>query len=157
MIDTEFEKRAEEVMKQIQSYKDCPTLIPYAYDKLMESRKWMGEIPFIEFPKGWKVQVIPPFAGAVVRFRVMLPSKKEVSIYLDCYDRLGWFGKPYWEVYPFEGDTFRCEMEDTKALVKAISESEGLNKNKAKKKIEQARKTLKEIAEKIKKQGVKNE
>lgn len=96
--------------------------LAYEYEKQMEHSKWMKEIPYIQFPTDWKVQITPPFAGAVVRFRVQ-KDDMEVSIYLDCYDRLGWYGSPYWEVYPYEGDVFRCDMLDTESLLNAITHS----------------------------------
>jgi hypothetical protein len=96
--------------------------LPYEYEEMMEHRKWMKEIPYIQFPADWKVQITPPFAGAVVRFRVQ-KNDAEVSIYLDCYDRLGCYGSPYWEVYPHEGDVFRCDMSDTESLLNAITHS----------------------------------
>jgi hypothetical protein len=94
----------------------------YEVERIMEYRKWCGKIPHITFPNDWKVQVIPPFRGAVVRFKIK-KGDANVSIYLDCYDRLGCYGQPYWEVYPHENDVFRCDMEDTETLLKAIAES----------------------------------
>lgn len=88
-----------------------------------EWRKWMVEIPYISFPSELKIKIIPPFAGAVVRFHAALKDKPDhfVSIYLDCYDILGWVGQPYWELYPdSDGDTFRCAMKDTDELLQAI-------------------------------------
>lgn len=46
----------------------------YMYDKIMESRKWTQEIPFLQFQSDWEVKIIPPFAGAVIRFLI---KKKE--------------------------------------------------------------------------------
>ncbi len=97
------------------------TIIP-RYEALMQHDKWLKEIPKISFPSEWQVQISPPFAGAVVRFRVFC-GKAEVSIYLDCYDRIGHYGQPYWEVYPYDEDIFRCEMNDTESLLKAIATS----------------------------------
>lgn len=81
----------------------------------------MSEIPWISFPSDWKVQIIPPFCGAIARFRVELPDGRTKSIYLDYFDRLGSFGQPYWECYPCDGDTFRCAMDETDELLKAIA------------------------------------
>ena len=97
-------------------------LLVAKYSQIMEHSKWKKEIPYIQFPTDWKVQISPPFAGAVVRFRVK-KDNAEVSIYLDCYDRLGCYGEPYWEVYPHQGDVYRCDMVDTESLLKAILES----------------------------------
>lgn len=94
--------------------------LAYEYEQQMEHRKWAKEIPCIQFPADWKVQITPPFGGAVVRFRVQ-KDDMEVSIFLDCYDRLGCYGSPYWEVYPHEEDVFRCDMSDTESLLNAIT------------------------------------
>jgi hypothetical protein len=96
--------------------------LPYEYEKMMEHIKWVKEIPYIQFPSDWKVKITPPFAGAVVRFRVQKNDAK-VSVYLDCYDRLGCYGSPYWEVCPHDGDVFRCDMSDTESLLNAIAHS----------------------------------
>lgn len=97
-------------------------LLVERYSQIMEHSKWKKEIPYIQFPADWQVQISPPFAGAVVRFRVK-KDNAEVSIYLDCYNRLGYYSKPYWEVYPHEGDVYRCDMLDTNSLLKAIARS----------------------------------
>ncbi len=92
------------------------------YEEMMEHMKWVQEIPYISFPSDWEIAIMPPFLGAVVRFRVK-KGDAEISIYLDCYDNLGCYGSPYWEVYPYEEDVFRCDMLDTESLLKAIGES----------------------------------
>jgi hypothetical protein len=97
-------------------------LIRAKYDELQDHRKWMGEIPFFSFPPEWEVQITPPFGGAVVRFRVKL-GVAHVSVYLDCYDHLGCYGEPYWEVYPHEGDVYRCDMGNIDELLSAIKHS----------------------------------
>lgn len=90
-----------------------------------EYRKWCDEIPFLNFNKEWSVKVIPPFAGAIVRFVVKKKrGKKQVSVYMDAYDRLGIFGEPHWEIYPdAEGNNTRFKLNDTKNLLKAIKKS----------------------------------
>lgn len=93
------------------------------YSTIMEHDKWFKEIPFIQFPGEWLVQITPPFNGAVVRFRVKY-NNKEVSVYLDCYDNLGFMGYPYWEIYPNKyGDNERFEMNDIEGLMKGIERS----------------------------------
>jgi len=69
-----------------------------------EFQEWADQIPFIQFPSHWQVQVIPTFLGAQARFLVKTETSREneaVSVYLDCYGRLGHFqdNTPYWEVY----------------------------------------------------------
>ncbi|MFA7073545.1 MAG: hypothetical protein WC138_13700 [Methanoculleus sp.] len=92
-------------------------------EKAFEYTKWCKEIPYINFPQSWEIQMIPPFLGAVVRFRVRDNHGREVSVYLDCYEVLGRFGgEPYWEMYPaYDGDIARFAMQDTEALIKEIA------------------------------------
>ncbi len=85
----------------------------------MEYDKWFDQIPYFDIPKGWKFKPVPPFAGAVARFRV-LAEGKEFSIYLDCYDRLGCVGAPYWEVYEIDGDVMRFDIKDSSGLIDCI-------------------------------------
>lgn len=94
-------------------------------EKAFEWRKWCEKIPYIEFPSSWQVQVIPPFAGAVVRFCVRKPGMKgRVSVYLDCYEMLGYFGEPHWEIYPDANDNnARFAMNDTYTLLEEIGKS----------------------------------
>lgn len=93
------------------------------YENIQEHSKWIKEIPYIPFKNGWKIQVSPPFGGAVARFRVVGENGNETSVYLDCYDRLGIFGEPYWEIHPHDGDVYRCAMNDVECLVKNIEHS----------------------------------
>jgi len=98
--------------------------------KLCEWRKWAREIPQIAFPPDWLIRIIPPFSGAICRFTVANKENpsSEVSVYLDCYDILGIYGEPYWEIYPdSEGSNSRYDMNDTQGLLKAIAESFGRN------------------------------
>ena len=94
----------------------------YRIEKKDEWRKWMEEIPYIQFPANWSIKIIPPFTGAIVRFRAKL-GKKDVSIYLDCYDRLGHFGSPYWEVYPYQDDIGRCGIDEVGELLRMIKDT----------------------------------
>jgi hypothetical protein len=72
-----------------------------------EWRKWAKAIPYIKWPSDWEVKAIPPAAGAIVRYYVKTPNCEIVSIYLDCYDILGFMGYPYWEVYAFIDELLR--------------------------------------------------
>jgi hypothetical protein len=92
---------------------------------LQEYEKWKKEIPFLKFQPDWEVKMIPPLGGAIVRFLIRR-GKNHVSVYLDCYDRLGAMDKPYWEVYPHkDADTFRCGIKNTKSLLEAIERGLG--------------------------------
>lgn len=101
-------------------------------EKEYEWMKWAREIPYINLPDTYCIQVIPPFAGAVARICVADKNdlKNYVSVYLDCYNELGIVGEPYWEIYPYvDGDTYRCMMDETSELVEKICESvKALNK-----------------------------
>ena len=90
-------------------------------EKEMEYDRWYKEIPFIKFPASWEVKIIPPFRGAVVRFRVRNARGKEISVYLDCYDTLGCYGSPYWEIFPVvDNDIARYAMNDIDGLLKGL-------------------------------------
>lgn len=93
-------------------------------EQLFEWKKWAGEIPFIKFPASWHVRIIPPYANAVVRFNVIrddqLNTNDFISIYLDCYDRLGHMGKPYWEAYCVEDECVRFLLGQEEQLIAAI-------------------------------------
>ena len=98
--------------------------------KIEQMQKWREEIdtmPWITFPADWKIQIIPPFGDAVVRFRVELPSGAHRSVYLDSRCSLGYMTDvdghpiPYWEVYPHQGDVGRCNKENIAELLAMIA------------------------------------
>ena len=94
----------------------------YELERILEYRKWEKEIPFLQFDQDWEVKIIPHFGGVIARFLVKKGEAK-VSIYLDCYDRLGCVGEPYWEVYPYDDDVYRCSINEANLLLNAISRS----------------------------------
>ena len=98
------------------------TLDRYKVEEQEQWREWVDKIPFISWPADWQVKAVPPFAGALLRYVIKTPRCERISVYLDCFDRLGYFGEPYWEVYPHKGDCFRCPLNDTEELLKAIGE-----------------------------------
>lgn len=86
-------------------------------------REWVEKIPRVRFDPEWDVRAIPPFGGALVRYKVR-HNGAFVSIYLDGDNSLGYGPEPaYWEVYPYEGDVWRCRIDETESLVEAIRES----------------------------------
>jgi hypothetical protein len=91
-------------------------------EKAEDWMRWVKEIPSFKLDSDWNLQVIPPFAGAMTRF-VITQGAARVSIYLDCYNNLGYMDGPYWEIYPYEGDTYRCGINETDDLVNAIRAS----------------------------------
>lgn len=99
--------------------------LSYKLEERDEWRKWFKEIPFIPLKDTWQIQVIPPIGNAIVRFKVqsIINYETSCSVYLDCYDKLGSYGKPYWEIYPVAGDAARCDMEDIESLLANISKA----------------------------------
>jgi len=89
------------------------------YDYIMESQKWIQQIPFIRFKRDWSVRVMPPFWWAIIRFCIE-KGDNSASVYLDCYDSLWIVGRPYWEVYG-NLQPERCAMEDIEWLLKIIT------------------------------------
>lgn len=92
-----------------------------AFDTHFEAREWVAKIPYIKLPSDVEIKVIPPFGGAVARFMAK-KGDRSISVYLDCYANLGAMDKPYWEIYPYEGDTYRCYLEETDELAEKIME-----------------------------------
>jgi hypothetical protein len=88
-------------------------------------RSWWDKIPHVPFKPHWDVRAVPPFEGAIVRYRIQ-HNGKEISVYLDAYDALCAVGQPYWEVQPRDDDdTFRCLMHEVADLVSAIGRALG--------------------------------
>lgn len=103
----------------------------YAVESDEGWRDWMFKIPFLAFNEEVEVSPIPPFAGAMARLRIRHREHPDctVSLYLDTNHNLGYFGPvegpptPYWEIYPYAGDTARFGLEDTTNLVQYIHDS----------------------------------
>ena len=97
--------------------------VKYGRDKFW--REWIRKIPEIQFPAHWKIQIIPPFAGALIRFRV----NNKISVYLDVDGSLGYWvdennkPAPYWEIHPYDDDVWRIDMEKVDELLEAIQKS----------------------------------
>jgi hypothetical protein len=116
-------------MGEIMIYNTCNNSMKrddtlYRMSELFEWDKWMREIPSIPMKRNWRMSVIPPFGGAVVRF-IVHKGNASVSVYLDCYDKLGCMDmKPYWEIHPsVDGDCKRFWMHEVDELVDEISKS----------------------------------
>jgi len=96
------------------------------YGRDEEFRRDLKALPFLKFPSHWYVQIIGPFAGAAIRFRVSLhpDGKDDVSIYADFHERLGFFGMPHWELYPdVEDNNARFALAEVNELFDAIEKS----------------------------------
>jgi len=91
-------------------------------ENIKKYKEWSHKIPSLKFPSDWKITIIPPFGGAMVRFMVTRDEypDQSVSVYLDCDDSLGCVGQPYWEIYPFKEDTYRFLMNETDDLMDGI-------------------------------------
>ncbi len=86
-----------------------------------QDRDWVQKLPYLSFPAGWQVKVIPPITMAVVRFHVINSNGAHVSAYFDAYDALGYVGQPYWEIYPaVDGDTERFLLGEETQMIEAI-------------------------------------
>lgn len=95
-------------------------------DREYEYNKWLTKIPYFALPVDYEIKVIPPFGGAVSRFLVRDRKKHRaaVSVYLDCYEMLGYFGEPYWEMYPnIVGGVSKFPMSDVDSLLENIDKS----------------------------------
>jgi hypothetical protein len=98
-----------------------------------ECRRVVRLMPKIKFPVDFSVTILPPFYGAVVRMRVNRDDVEEdISVYGDFYENIGYFGQPYWEIYPYpvanlsgelSCDTFRCAIADVGKLIEALNTS----------------------------------
>lgn len=81
------------------------------------------QIPALQFPASWSVQIVPPFAGAMARF-VVTKGDARVSVYADFYERLGCFGQPHWEIYPAaSGGNERFAIGEADTLIAEIGKS----------------------------------
>lgn len=102
----------------------------FQLSKIYEWDYWREHIPYIQFLSEWKVKAIPPTGGAIIRYNIKDSNDGWVSIYLDCYNNLGFREHPYWELFPYKGDCFRCDINETDVLLEAIKESFDQQKNK---------------------------
>jgi len=93
--------------------------------EIEQDEKWIDFIDsmdFIDLKEGYKFRVIPAFTGAIFRFRILAPSGNDYSIYFDAYDRLGIYGRPYYELYPYYDDIYRGDKIDD--IINKIYEQE---------------------------------
>lgn len=82
-----------------------------------------SEAPTFNFPVEWGVKIIPPFAGALMRFTVTVGTA-QVSIYYDPLCKLGCMNNPYWEIYPaIGGDAERFLNDQMDAMMDSIQAS----------------------------------
>lgn len=99
-------------------------LVRARIERVERWREICNEMPHLAFPRGWEVAIIPPFGGAVARFRVR-KGRAAVSVYADYYERLGGWSEPHWEIYPGpsgENEWFSIATE-TDEMLAAIAKS----------------------------------
>lgn len=81
-------------------------------------REAIEQIPTLNFKEEWNVKIIPPFGGAIARFFILDKEEEQVcSVFLDFYDRLGMYGEPYYELYPYEDSIKRYSLKETEELL----------------------------------------
>lgn len=106
---------------------DEKRLLCAEYDDKMDSMTWQDKLPFLQFKPDWLVRIVPPFVGAVIRFKVRkntTPGHQNVSIYFDAFNHLGSMRNPYWEVYPAaDGDTARFHLGEESEMMEEIEAS----------------------------------
>lgn len=111
----------EDILKEFPKVRHNPKginsyLLRYAFERDQQWEYWAKKMPVIVFPPGWRIRIIPPSIGAIVRFLA-----EDISVYLDCHGALGAVETPYWEIYPSaDGDTERFDMEDIKGLIDGL-------------------------------------
>lgn len=94
------------------------------YESLQECRWWAAKIPSLHFEKEWDVKIVPPFAGALIRFTIDY-NGKHVSVYFDGYSELGYMYDdndnpiPYFEYYDGE-DIHRYYMNESEQMMEDI-------------------------------------
>lgn len=93
-------------------------------EQMHDFRGWARKLPAFHFDKEWDVKIIPPFAGAIIRF-VIDYNEKHVSVYFDAYSELGWmYDKdeqpiPYFEYY--DGvDAHRYYLDESEQMMNDI-------------------------------------
>lgn len=86
--------------------------------------KWRKELPSFHFDEKWEVKIIPPFAGAVIRFYISYKDKF-VSVYFDSDSSLGFmYGDdgspiPYFEYYDGQ-ETYRYLPNEAEEMMSDI-------------------------------------
>lgn len=89
-------------------------------DQVNGWRAKASDVPYLRFPADWEIKVTPPFAGADARFTVRC-GEATVSVYLDFDGNLGCMERPYWEIYPLDGDCARYYLYETDELLQGIA------------------------------------
>ena len=106
-------------------------MIPYleneraAIESKEHWKEWINKMPAFHFEPDWDVYVIPPFGGAMARFKIKKGSRW-VSVYFDVFSRLGYMVDhenkplPYFELYPWGNDIKRYYIDEVDELMQDI-------------------------------------
>lgn len=100
------------------------TLILSKAEQIHDFRGWANRLPTFHFDKEWDVKIIPPFAGAIIRFTIDYKNK-HVSVYFDGYSELGYVCNeeekpiPYFEYYDGK-DTYRYYLDEADKMMDDI-------------------------------------
>lgn len=93
-------------------------------EKALDYERWMKELPFLTIPEGFRIKVVPPFHGAVIRFWIQkadaVDMENSVSVYFDSANVLGWMSEPYWEAYSIDGDCARYKVGEEDKMMEDI-------------------------------------
>lgn len=96
----------------------------YELEQALDYRRWMEELPFMEIPSGFKIKVVPPWHGAVIRFWIQkvgaVDNQDCVSVYFDSRNVLGSMSQPYWEAYPIDDDCQRYFVGEEEKMMSDI-------------------------------------
>lgn len=100
------------------------TLLIAKAEQIHNYRGWANKLPVFHFDKEWDVKIVPPFAGAIIRFAISYKDK-HISVYFDAYSELGLMYDeneqpiPYFEYYDGE-DTHRYLLDESEQMMNDI-------------------------------------
>lgn len=89
--------------------------------------EWCKIIKPLNFHPNINVTIIPPFFGALTRFKCSY-NGKSVSVYFDGYSRLGAMYVPYYEAYPIDNGNPRYLLGQEDLLMADIERELGISK-----------------------------
>lgn len=89
------------------------------YDEVMQSRKWIGDIPFLRFPSYCEVKIIPPFDGRLVRF-IVKHKNNELNVELYYNEKTN---AANWYLYDINNLCIVFDIDDASGLEKEIRNS----------------------------------
>lgn len=93
-------------------------------ENMFEWEKWTKDIPYISLPEGTEIKILPPSGGVVSKFSIRKKgSNHNVLVFLDAYDNVNKYGKPYWGINSAAlKETEKIPFEDINELEEKIEE-----------------------------------